>query len=558
MYSILALFFQRMRTPLIVLISAYSIAILGFTLVPGIDEDGQAWTMNFLQALYVVSYTGSTIGFGEIPREFSSAQRMWTIASIYMTVFAWLFGIGSMIALIQDSAFRQALKQKRLERSVATLDRAFYLVCGYGDTGKALVKSLIANGRRAVVVDHDPEAIQALNLQDHGIDVPGFCSDATIPGHLIQAGLQSRWCAGLLAVTESDRTNLGIALSGRLLNRNLTVAGRANETATARNMKSFETGFVVQPDAAFAEQLTRAIAQPEHFWLHERLSGNTEPEIDRIPTGYWVLCGHNRCSRNLADRLEQAGIETRLIAHEDIDGPLPEGCVPGHSAEAGPLEAAGVGQAAGLVACHEVDSENLSTLMTARDLNPDLVLAARENHMHNRALYAEAGVIMDGTITRQVVSAFRPVLESSLAATFIDQAMKRDTDWVKSCRKKLEQAAGGHRLTWWAGRISRNRSPAIVEAIDQGQTVPIRVLLQDPNRAGHSLPCVAMMLRRDGKDRLAPDPDTPLESGDVVLFAGRRGADHLMRATAFESSILQFLITGRQQPGGWLWRKLAR
>jgi len=77
---------RRMRTPLIVLIVMYSVAVLGFTLIPGQDAEGQPWHMSFFHALYVVSYTASTIGFGEIPYAFTETQRLWMMFVIHLTV----------------------------------------------------------------------------------------------------------------------------------------------------------------------------------------------------------------------------------------------------------------------------------------------------------------------------------------------------------------------------------------------------------------------------------------------------------------------------------------
>ena len=90
MPSVVPMILRRMRVPLVVLIVAYSIATVGFTLIPGVDDQGNPWRMSFFEAFYVVSYTGSTIGFGEVPYDFSGGQRMWTMVSIYLTVFSWL------------------------------------------------------------------------------------------------------------------------------------------------------------------------------------------------------------------------------------------------------------------------------------------------------------------------------------------------------------------------------------------------------------------------------------------------------------------------------------
>ena len=85
--SVLHLLLRRMRAPLITLVVIYAILIGGFTLVGGIDASGApAPPMSFFHAFYFMSYTATTIGFGEIPATFGDAQRMWTTATIYLSV----------------------------------------------------------------------------------------------------------------------------------------------------------------------------------------------------------------------------------------------------------------------------------------------------------------------------------------------------------------------------------------------------------------------------------------------------------------------------------------
>ena len=65
--KVIFLFFRRMRTPLIVLICAYAVSIIGLVLIPGVDETGNPWRFDFFHAFYFVSFLASTIGLGEIP-----------------------------------------------------------------------------------------------------------------------------------------------------------------------------------------------------------------------------------------------------------------------------------------------------------------------------------------------------------------------------------------------------------------------------------------------------------------------------------------------------------
>ena len=98
-------------TPLIVLIVIFAVSVLGLTVIPGQDAAGRPVRMGFFDAFYIMSYTASTIGFGEIPYPFTYNQRMWVTISIYLTVIGWAYAIGSLLALLQDRAFRSALAE---------------------------------------------------------------------------------------------------------------------------------------------------------------------------------------------------------------------------------------------------------------------------------------------------------------------------------------------------------------------------------------------------------------------------------------------------------------
>lgn len=143
MNNLLFLFLRRLRAPLITLISVYAVSIFGMTLIPGQDADGNVWYMDFFHAFYFVSYMGTTIGFGEIPYEFTDAQRMWVTFTIYATVITWLYGIGTMLAVLQEPMFGRLMRLRGFRSQVRDLQEPFYLVCGYGVTGRLLVRRLV-------------------------------------------------------------------------------------------------------------------------------------------------------------------------------------------------------------------------------------------------------------------------------------------------------------------------------------------------------------------------------------------------------------------------------
>ena len=77
-----------MRAPILVVIVVYAVSIGGMVMMPGPVVDGEVTHIGFFHAFYFLTYTATTTGFGEIPHDFSDAQRMWAIVSLYMSVIA--------------------------------------------------------------------------------------------------------------------------------------------------------------------------------------------------------------------------------------------------------------------------------------------------------------------------------------------------------------------------------------------------------------------------------------------------------------------------------------
>ena len=293
-----------MRAPIILLIVLYGIAVVGLTLVPGVDAAGKpAPPLSFFHAFYFVSYTATTIGFGEIPNAFSDAQRMWVTVCIYLTVVGWSYSVVTLIALLQDKGFQNTLTTNRFHRRVRLLKEPFYLICGCGETGSLIAHTFDRRNQAFVVLEKDEQRVQELDLQDFKTDTPALAADARLPEVLMLAGLKHPKCRGVLAVTNDEDTNLAIAIAVRLLNPDIPVIARARSPAVKANMASFGTNHIINPFERFAEYLALAVASPERFRLIELLTSLPEtpiPEVHRPPSGNWILCGYGRFGHALS------------------------------------------------------------------------------------------------------------------------------------------------------------------------------------------------------------------------------------------------------------------
>ena len=190
-----AIVLQEMRNPLLLLLIVYALGITGMVIIPG--TDGQP--MDIFHAFYFMTYTATTTGFGELPREFSDAQRMWATVCLYMSVVAWVYAIGNIIRLVQNPHFTLALDQRRFARAVARIQEPFFIICGFGDTGSLLARGLSDHQMNAVVIDTDIERIKALRLRNYSVPMPGLEGDASVPKNLdgrrpLQGRTAREWC----------------------------------------------------------------------------------------------------------------------------------------------------------------------------------------------------------------------------------------------------------------------------------------------------------------------------------------------------------------------------
>jgi hypothetical protein len=154
-----------------------------------------------------MSYTATTIGFGELPTTFANAQRLWVTLHL-PDRDGWAYAIGSMLSLPQDRTFRRAVALQRFSRKVRRLRQPFLLIAGYGRTGQLLGQAFDELGHQFVVIDVSDERIDSLDLAAFHADVPGLVGDVRNPSHLGVAGLDHPFCADVLALTNDHEANL--------------------------------------------------------------------------------------------------------------------------------------------------------------------------------------------------------------------------------------------------------------------------------------------------------------------------------------------------------------
>ncbi|WP_181780381.1 potassium channel family protein [Pseudonocardia pini] len=561
------LILRRMRTPLIVLITIFAVSVLGLTLVPGASGRG----MSFFDAFYFMSYTASTIGFGELPDPFTAAQRLWVTAAIYLTVIGWAYAIGSLLALVQDRAFRRALALQHFTRKVKRLREPFLLIVGHGRTGELLCHSFDAMGKRVVVIDVAEDRIVALELGSYRGDVPGLVADGRDPGHLGVAGLRNPRCEAVLALTDDDEANLAVAMTAALLRPDLPVIARTVSPTAAERIRAFGTPTVVNAFDRFGDHLRVAMRAPASYqlmtWL-ESGPGAELPDRGRPPgEGHWVVCGYGRFGREVtadlrAEGLEVTVVETRTGAGDAAPADGGVATVQGSGSDPDVLERAGVEGAVGFVAGTDNDTTNLSMVADARRLNPSIFVAARQNRPASAPLFAAMEV--DSLLVPAEVVAHEVFaqLSTPLLWRFLQQVPAQGDRWATQLIDRIT-AQCGHRLTSpWKVRLNRGEAPALVGWLGTGEA-RLGDVLRDPERREDRLAVVVLMILRrdaDGDEEclMAPADDVVLAPDDELILIGGTAARRGLDVTMLVDAAREYVQTGRRVPNSWLWRKLAR
>ena len=547
-----------MRGPIFTLIFVYAVGITGMALIPGVDADGNPARMNLFHAFYFFTYTATTTGFGEIPTEFSDAQRLWAILCIYMGVVAWLYAIGTVFRLVQNPHFLQALNEHRFARRVRAIRQPFYIICGFGDTGSLLARGLSDRWLKGVIIDTDPERIKALRLRDYNVHMPGLCADPTVPRHLADAGVRMANCRALVILTVDEEINLRISTIARLLNPGLRILCRSSSRPHIEQLTALGNVTIINPFEIFAQLLSMAIAAPRLHNLNSCLVRNPNVELGvplQVPLGEWIICGYGRMGRWMYRHFVANGIRPVIIDPRAAEVEGAARIIQGQ-ANIDTLNEAGIDHAAGVVAGTDSDHDNLSILMTVRSLKPDAFIIVRQNDHVNQLAFdaARANLVLQSSLTtaRRVLKH----LISPQVHLFIEYLNEQGEDICGHVTERLKAIIGDRQPHLWQVKLDPDAAPAVAERLRRGEPLALGTLRRDPCDLDRSLPCLALSVARDGGQLMLPRDDEPLRLGDSLLFCGTEQGERLLEASMNNEYTIDYLVSGRDRARGYLFRWL--
>jgi len=553
---------RRMRTPLIILILVYFFSVVAMTLVPGINAEGNPYHMSLLDAAYFMAILQTTIGFGEVPYDFTSTQRLLVFWLLLPNVVAWLYSIGTLLGLILDKQFQASFQRSRFSAQVKGIKEPFYIVCGLGNTGYMTVSGLLARDIRAVVIEREESTVRRMMLNDKFAHVPALAGRAGNRNNLELAGLHRKNCKGVIATTNNDQVNLTVAITVKLLRPDVSVLARSEIQRVCDNMASFNTDLIVNPYRIFAERISLALSSPVKFLVQDWLisvPGTKLLEVTEPPTGPWIVCGAGRFGARMIEQLEKNNVPVTVVDVHPERLPAYRSAILGRGTEAHTLEAAGIAEAEGVVAATGDDIDNLSIVMTARKLNPRLFFIARQDRREHKELFksSEADLIARRSriVARQVLS----FVTTPLLQSFMQHLIRSDESFAERTAARLKDVLDNRAPSIWVIALKGETARNLRFVRSQTNKVTLEHISRNSrSEENELLPCVCLSLERGAQRIFLPDGKTELQIHDRLLFAGRDNARRNMAWTMLDSHSLFVNASGKHLPRGALWRWLSK
>jgi Trk K+ transport system NAD-binding subunit len=264
-----------------------------------------------------------------------------------------------------------------------------------------------------------------------------------------------------------------------------------------------------------------------------------------------------RFGKAVQEYITGEGVQTRLIEADTGATGAPLDAIEGRGTEANTLVEAGIKDAAGIIAGTDSDTNNLSILITARDLNPGLFTVVRQNHQNKDPIFkaADIDIIMQpGAIAAQHILG---LILAPLLGDFLKLANDQDEEWANVLVSRVAGVVEDVTPESWDLEISPLSAPAIFDCLIRGDKICLRDICAHPQNRDEQLPCVPLLIKRGNEKLLLPDMEAQLKAGDQIVFCGREEAMRQARHTANDPQVLYYIRTGIDRPSGALWRWLT-
>jgi voltage-gated potassium channel len=232
-----------------------SIVILLMILIYGTSGYMIIEETSLTDAIYMTVISITTVGFSEVI-PLSPAGKYFTMFLIFGGVGLFLFVVSLITQAMVEGGLHTFLGRRHMEKKLAVL-KGHYIVCGFGRIGKVISKILHENKRKFVIIENNPEEINAIEE----LGYLALQGDSTSDDILKKVHIDD--AKALIAVTSSDADNVYIILSARVLKPEIYILARSSGKKGAET-KLLRSGAnkVFSPYEIGARRMAQSLVRP--------------------------------------------------------------------------------------------------------------------------------------------------------------------------------------------------------------------------------------------------------------------------------------------------------
>ena len=522
--SSLWIILQRMRLPFVVIVVTYAVAMIGLIIIPGMDDQGNPYHLSIFESFYIVTYTATTIGYGEVPYAFTHAQKIWMSMSIYLTVLGWFYGMGTLVSLLQDKLFISEIAMARFQRTVKNFKEDFIIVLGYNETTMEIIKKLLDAKIRVVVIEKSQNKADYLMLEGFTPYVPVLVKDVHDPVSFEMANIESPHCKGIISLFEDSLLNLRVTLASKLLNPKLSVAVKSTTYEQTGNFYDAGADIVENPFGMITFQIKMALQSPSLLklenWLYK--IDTLEAKTFTIPDNNIIICGYGRLGSILYRMFKKNGIIPKIIEinkdtvefakHDGV-----ENIITGNAEDKYFLHKANIKEAKIIFVVTDNDTTNLSIVSTVKKLNKNVIIVARENELSDFSIFSHAHIDHIFIPSKILVYKISNALINPINDKMIELITLQNEKWGQQLLLRLIKEVGNNPITFEISINKKNAVEVYYYLKSNSLTIDIfRKSRRDRNQYNNLVPL--LVIRRDRKI-LLPDWDFEIQIDDQILFA---------------------------------------
>jgi Trk K+ transport system NAD-binding subunit len=300
------------------------------------------------------------------------------------------------------------------------------------------------------------------------------------------------------------------------------VIAKATFDATSKSIKDTDIATVINPFEVFAKRVDISLTSPHILLLENWIYKNADlnSKVCTLPQGKYIICGYGRLGKELEKKLDKHNIdyvfidEHRTASRDMIQN---KSFIHENPDDKEVLIKAGIKEASCLIIGTKNDIKNLSIMITAKKLNPDIYLVSRENTIQEISIFQAANIDWIFMIERILINKTSLALTKPLRNRLLMHILQKDEVWAETLVRLLLKRIGGNPLIM-SLKINEEESYSIYHEILDGKDVNIDVLRVSLSNREIKNIAVPLMVHRDGENILLPR-NMILQINDHLLFA---------------------------------------